>query len=236
MYRVAPGGDCPRMGSMKSARGYLEDEVHVKAEKDANDNDDHDTHDVGDQDRAVDHEERIDVPNGSEGVHHAVEHGHAHEKRRNHAVKEKEQKVLVVEEANAVAHPEAVVVPGGKKSNRHMHESETLLRMEHSQEQTKSKSPKVLPLPPRKTTAVHFEDAFLAHRAVVHAVWLEGLTLPAVARVAVALALGDRQRLDRGAHVGRLEGWGRAGARDDRVRSGKKRDGPRTRIRINGMT
>jgi hypothetical protein len=96
---------------------YLEDEVHVKAEKDANDNDDHDTHDVGDQDRAVDHEERVHVPHRSEGVHHAVEHGHAHEKRRNHAVKEKEQKVLVVEETDAVAHPEAVVVPEAGKTS-----------------------------------------------------------------------------------------------------------------------
>ena len=106
---------------------YLEDEVHVKAEKDANDNDDHDTHDVGNQDRAVDHEKRVHVPHRPEGVHHAVEHGHAHEKRRNHAVKKEEQKVLVVEEANAVANPEAVVVPGTGK-HRLMHENGTQIK------------------------------------------------------------------------------------------------------------
>ena len=60
------------------------------------------------------------------------------------------------------------------------------------------------PIADPEAVVVHLERALLAHGAVVRAIGLERLTLPAVARVAVALALGDGQRLDGGLHIGRL--------------------------------
>ncbi len=55
-----------------------------------------------------------------------------------------------------------------------------------------------------QTVMIHLQHAIVAHRAVVGAVGLECRTLPAIAWVAIALALDNGQRLDGHLHVLRL--------------------------------
>ena len=97
-------------GAGKRDRGHRGTHMHVEAEEGADDDEDEHAEDVADDDGAVGDQEGLDVPDGAEGMHHAGEHGDADAQGRQHAVEEEEQEELVVEEADAVADPEAVVV------------------------------------------------------------------------------------------------------------------------------